>query len=789
MNQINTLILSLFCICLLKTGHAQPALGLDCNQPIDNITGAIASNATAAVVATTCTPWVRLNFILGPWSSPSDQTLHSGKTWKQTYDEIVNGFLAQGIQVYALISDQAAGHVGDVLKFDPSNDQAATDAWIAGYVTNFVDIVGHFKDRITTFESFNEPNNWNNGVSVVHPKWFAKILQEIYMETKYYNGHDTDPSWQVNLVSGPIFTHALDDGASYIGSTYSHGINDFAWSWILANKGTYPLDGFGMHIYAAQGTSDPSQVSAAMNTNINAFWNSIASYEGTTNKKIWVSEFGWESNAVGFQGQADNLTTGFNLLKNDSRIALATWFSLTDWPGASWGLYQLGSFIPSERKLSFDAFKNQVSCYPVNLQSVTSCVGTVSFNWENSGNGWFLDVSTDAGFASYSNISVSNVTSISGPSGFNPAITFQPNTTYYWRMWNNAVHTFGGTFTVQPCVTPTNLSASTDCNGNVNFSWTNSGSGWSVDVTTDPNFSFYYNKNVSGQTTTSGPAGFACDIAFAPCSPGTLSFQPNTTYYWRIWNGNTHTIGSSFTISAAPAAPVITPNGSTTFCQGGSVILDAGAGYASYSWNTGATAQTFTANSGGSYSVTVTDNNNCSASSSATVVTVNLLPPAPVITLNGSDLLSTTASTYQWFLNGDSIPGATSQNYSPVQSGNYSILITDANGCSATSSLYNYTSTNGIGAKERTWMPVIYPNPNNGTFTVEIMGLVACNHIRIYNTLGELVFSKTLDILHNSHSIQMFTGPENMIPSGIYSIELSATDKIYRTAIVVRSLF
>ena len=121
--------------------------------------------------------------------------------------------------------------------------------------------------------------------------------------------------------------------------------------------------------------------------------------EGATSKKIWVSEFGWESNAVGYQGQADNLTTGFNLLKNDSRIALAIFFSLTDWPGASWGLYEFGNFAPADQKLSFQAFKNQVNCpgsaFPADLLATPDCLGNVNFNWTNSGSGWFIDVSTD----------------------------------------------------------------------------------------------------------------------------------------------------------------------------------------------------------------------------------------------------------------------------------------------------------------------------------------------------------------------------------------------------------
>ncbi|MBL7729294.1 MAG: hypothetical protein JNM68_16480, partial [Dinghuibacter sp.] len=34
------------------------------------------------------------------------------------------------------------------------------------------------------------------------------------------------------------------------------------------------------------------------------------------------------------------------------------------------------------------------------------------------------------------------------------------------------------------------------------------------------------------------------------CSAGALAMQPNTTYYWRIWNGSSHTTGQSFSVPA-----------------------------------------------------------------------------------------------------------------------------------------------------------------------------------------------------------------------------------------------
>ena len=72
----------------------------------------------------------------------------------------------------------------------------------------------------------------------------------------------------------------------------------------------------------------------------------------------------------------------------------------------------------------------------------------------------------------------------------------------------------------------------------VTLNWTGSGAGWFVDISTDPHFATFENKNVSGLSSASAPAGFS----------GGLTLQPGTRYYWRLWNGSTQTYGTSFTV-------------------------------------------------------------------------------------------------------------------------------------------------------------------------------------------------------------------------------------------------
>ncbi|MHC0443757.1 Ig-like domain-containing protein, partial [Flavobacterium sp. 3-218] len=83
------------------------------------------------------------------------------------------------------------------------------------------------------------------------------------------------------------------------------------------------------------------------------------------------------------------------------------------------------------------------------------------------------------------------------------------------------------------------------------------------------------------------------------------------------------------TVNPTPAAPSISADGATTFCQGESVILTSTGG-SSYLWSNGATTQSITVSTSGSYSVRVTNASGCpSAFSTATAVTVNSIPSAP----------------------------------------------------------------------------------------------------------------------------------------------------------------
>jgi len=155
----------------------------------------------------------------------------------------------------------------------------------------------------------------------------------------------------------------------------------------------------------------------------------------------------------------------------------------------------------------------------------------------------------------------------------------------------------------------------------------------------------------------------------------------------------------SINITPLPVA-AISIQGATNFCEGDSVLLNAGtgAGY-TYQWKingndiAGVTNSSYYAHTGGSYSVQITEYG-CSATSSVINVVVKNLPLANLIPASNqacqgdSILLSGNQGsglTYQWKFNNLFLPFEISQNYFALQSGTYVLIVTE-DGCEQTSS-------------------------------------------------------------------------------------------------------
>ncbi|HRI26516.1 MAG TPA: PKD domain-containing protein [Chitinophagales bacterium] len=142
----------------------------------------------------------------------------------------------------------------------------------------------------------------------------------------------------------------------------------------------------------------------------------------------------------------------------------------------------------------------------------------------------------------------------------------------------------------------------------------------------------------------------------------------------------------SVTVSNA-LNPII--SGNTTPCQGTTSLLSVGAGYSSYTWNTGANTPDITISVGGNYTVTVTNAAGCLGVVSKSVTFL----PAPMAFVSTNspvcenyaiNLSSSGGTVYQWSgPNGyiSSVQNPVIGNSNLNMAGLYSVVVSNASGC------------------------------------------------------------------------------------------------------------
>jgi hypothetical protein len=164
------------------------------------------------------------------------------------------------------------------------------------------------------------------------------------------------------------------------------------------------------------------------------------------------------------------------------------------------------------------------------------------------------------------------------------------------------------------------------------------------------------------------------------------------------------------------------------------------------------------------------------------LITVFTTPPFPVITQAGNTLTSSLAESYQWQFNNADIPGATNQSYDVQQSGYYSVYITDENGCVSSTTIY--VLIDGINEINSDENVLVYPNPSNGNFMVELSNGLVGNQLqlKVYNTLGQVVFSSDEKIPGVAFKKEI--GLKN-IAVGVYVVKIKAGPTLINKKLII----
>jgi hypothetical protein len=284
-----------------------------------------------------------------------------------------------------------------------------------------------------------------------------------------------------------------------------------------------------------------------------------------------------------------------------------------------------------------------------------------------------------------------------------------------------------GTFNLNPSTSITASATATQilCNGQNNGSALISATGGQAAYTYSQNGVNYQSSN-----------------SFTGLSAGTY------TFYAKDANGCVGTVSTTITEPNALTINAI-PSAITCFGESnGSIVASGNGGTSPYSYNLngGAYGNTATFNnlSAATYVVGIQDANGCTQTFPTTVVEPTQVTITGISTAStgNNGTITVTGSggnmPYTYSINGTNYySGTLFTNLAP---GTYTLYIKDVNGCIGTVQI-TVEETQGLeNASHGLSVVLLYPNPNNGTFNVEVDGVVGeVVEGKLFSTDGKLV--------------------------------------------------
>jgi len=288
-------------------------------------------------------------------------------------------------------------------------------------------------------------------------------------------------------------------------------------------------------------------------------------------------------------------------------------------------------------------------------------------------------------------------------------------------------------------------------------------------------------------------------------------------------NGCSATANTSATVNPLLGPPIITISiPSDTICAGSNAIFTA-ATYnvvsPGYQWIKngvaiiGATSSTYTVNalnisSGDIITCKVTSTTLCqpvdtNMSNAIQVHLISLLPPpvtlsqypanyssGNIVTFSSHVPNGSTGLTYKWTKNGIVIPGATSGTYTTtnVNAGDTICVIIYSNkACTFPDSSIACTElVTGVTSFQSAVNNVnVYPNPNNGTFTISGKGY-NCKQaaMELINTLGQLVYKDIIQVENGVMNKQVYINSK--VTDGVYLLRIITNSESESVPLIIK---
>ena len=229
--------------------------------------------------------------------------------------------------------------------------------------------------------------------------------------------------------------------------------------------------------------------------------------------------------------------------------------------------------------------------------------------------------------------------------------------------------------------------------------------------------------------------------------------------------------------------PTITPD-EVAVCIGDIAVLTTENDFDNYQWTldgepiADATGNSIEVSEAGTYAVFTMLTQSCRPESESVTPTFFDLP-VPTINANMNNLQASNAVSWQWFLNGEIIEGAEGQTYTALETGEYSVGVTDANGCVGVSEAVSVVIS-GLHEVE-TGSVLIFPNPVQEVLEIRLD--VAAENVayRVHDVAG-----KTITIGQNVPAVGSVFVDFAEAASGLYFVEIfldgvpAVTEKVVR---------
>jgi len=128
---------------------------------------------------------------------------------------------------------------------------------------------------------------------------------------------------------------------------------------------------------------------------------------------------------------------------------------------------------------------------------------------------------------------------------------------------------------------------------------------------------------------------------------------------------------------------------------------------------------------------------------------------------------------FTWFLDNDSIPNAyDGQTLYIHKNGTYYLKVDSINGCSNSSDPININLFSGAQV-------LVYPNPNDGNFTIDFVDISGLKKVKIYDMLGKFITS------YSTYDDMIEVNSNHILASGMYLIKVETSGGNFVVKVII----